>query len=166
MPNDSHTMLSTQPEATQSTASSSQAPPRKSSKTTAGIVVRAIGLAGAAYCGWHLFFGGASAAAIYNCGEPLVIESCDNGDFGPTCRIRNIGQVPLGSISAWAYDNTGTQINSPLEDTDLDGLSPGAVVKTDIDIPDPSQAATVVLCSVDPKSSLGSGRFGIGAMPH
>ena len=106
--------------------------------------------------------------AIYNCGEPIVIEACSASDSGgyPNCRIRNIADVQLGEIDAWAYDKRGTRLGSPLGQGDLDGLPPGRTVNTRV-VPNAtsSEIDTIVLCSVDPESTVGAGRFGIGQSP-
>ncbi len=105
------------------------------------------------------------AVSVLHCGEPLVIESCDTEPL-PNCRIRNLAQVPLGEIGAWAYDKSGTRIGSGLGQPDIIGLAPGQAVIAKI-IPGASgnhpQIDSIILCSVDPQSALGSRRFGIGA---
>jgi len=119
---------------------------------------------------WHFQggsagIGGGHSHTIMNCGEPIVIEACDTSDLFPSCRIRNLARAPLGTIAAWGYDAQGVRLGSPVGLAATDGLSPQQVVKTDIVVEDLDKASTIVLCSVDPQSSLGSGRFGIGQQP-
>ena len=115
--------------------------------------------------GWFLMPQQQHIATVFHCGEPIVIEACEQKTLYPDCRIRNVAQVPLGAIEAWAYDQYGVRVGSSLDQIDLHGLPAGRTVNTkvmplvnaNVDI------GSIVLCSVDPESPLGSKRFGIGA---
>jgi hypothetical protein len=109
-----------------------------------------------------------TSISVQSCGEPIVIEEChqDHSIF-PTCRIKNIAQVPLGKIDAWAYDKNGVQVGSSDVVADIVGIPPQREINTTV-MPGAGpneEFSSIVLCSVDPQSPLGAKRFGIGQAP-
>jgi hypothetical protein len=128
------------------------------------------GIAIAGFVLWRLNSGssltgiGVATPDVMNCGEPIVIEACESDTF-PSCRIRNLAQVPLGRIAAWGYDAQGVRIGSPMGVGTTDGLGPQAVVNAQIVVENIQKVRSIVLCGVDPQSTLGSRRFGVGQRP-
>lgn len=121
-----------------------------------------------AYTGQNTAQANDGSPTVYHCGDPIIIEECGVGSIDlPDCRIRNVAEVQLGEIGAWAYDKQGTRVGSPVVQTPLTGLQPGKAIKLEVTAGVESfhDVATIVLCSVDPESAVGHRRFGIGQSP-
>lgn len=133
-------------------------------KQQASTISSLLALCGA-YVVWSLVHA-SSMPTVMACGEPLVIESCEAGVASmPSCQIRNIANVPLGDMQVWGYDANGIRLGSSLAAIGLPGLAPQQAVKVDLVVADSDKAKQIVLCSVDPQTTLGSRRYGVGQRP-